>query len=223
MYLLYKYIYFRVEQDPVVQIRRIVMPIPFPPRFPPQFQQPPQPPQPMNQFEPPMNYPPSPQNNFQPPQMRIPFPPQLPQMMSPPQQAVPQFRLINPAPHQELPNFVPPQQKQLPFFGRPQQQEVSQPEVRIQLRRIQVPGSIGEIFPFLNNIHNEASKELETPRQDVQQVPLEVALSKIGITPEDLKNIQRMAEEKFEQHIRELVSKKSVFLKLFCLMKLFCK
>jgi hypothetical protein len=60
----------------------------------------------------------------------------------------------------------------------------------------------------LNNIHNEAAKELETPRQNVQiqQMPLAVALSKVGITPEDLKNIQRMAEEKFQEHMRELVN-----------------
>lgn len=83
-----------------------------------------------------------------------------------------------------------------------------QPEVRIQLRRIQVPGQISDIFPFLNNINN-GEKEMEVqprPNVQVQQVPLAVALSKVGITPDDLRNIQRMAEEKFQQHIRELVA-----------------
>lgn len=182
-----------------------------------------------NMPPPPMNFQQGPQQvNFQQgpqqqgQQMRIPFQPQnmqfqpqdmqfqpqnmqqLPpipaQRMSPPRPEVPQFRLINPA----------PQQQQLPNFERPQQQEVEQsqaqqPELRIQLRRIQIPGPISDIFPFLNN---EAAKELDTPRQNVQiqQMPLAVALSKVGITPDDLRNIQRMAEEKFQEHIRELVS-----------------
>jgi len=54
-------------------------------------------------------------------------------------------------------------------------------------------------------------KEMESPRNNnnnvqMQQVPLAVALSKVGITPDDLRNIQRMAEEKFQEHIRELVA-----------------
>lgn len=57
---------------------------------------------------------------------------------------------------------------------------------------------------------NDMQKEIEAPRENnnihVQQVPLAVALSKVGITPDDLRNIQRMAEEKFQQHIRELVA-----------------
>lgn len=84
-----------------------------------------------------------------------------------------------------------------------------QPEVRIQLRRIQLPGPISEIFPFLSNMNNDMQKEIEAPRENniqVQQVPLALALSKVGITPDDLRNIQRMAEEKFQQHIRELVA-----------------
>lgn len=176
------------------------------------------PPPHMNLNGPPMNFqgPPPPQMNFQgPPRMPFPQPnmqfpqQQLPpvpaQQMSPPRPEVPQFRLINPA----------PQQQQLPNFDRPQTQEVEQsaqqPEFRIQLRRIQFPGpmgQIGDILPFLNNMQNDMQKEVEAPRQNVQleQMPLAVALSKVGITPEDLRNIQRMAEEKFHEHIRELVA-----------------
>jgi hypothetical protein len=117
--------------------------------------------------------------------------------------------MINSAPQpQQMPNFERPQ---MPNFERPQMQEngpAPQPEVRIQLRRIQIPGPISEIFPFLNNLNGDMQKEIDAPRQgmQVQQVPLAVALSKVGITPDDLRNIQRMAEEKFEQHIRELVA-----------------
>lgn len=153
-------------------------------------------------------FPPAPQmpfqpQNIQPPPQQQQIPPFPAQMMTPPRPEVPQFRLINPA----------PQQPQMPSFERPQQeprQTMPQPEVRIQLRRIQIPGQISEIFPFLNNIQNNMQKEIETPRENnniqVQQVPLAIALSKVGITPDDLRNIQRMAEEKFQQHIRELVA-----------------
>lgn len=252
------------EPEPVVQIRRIVMPFPMgppqmhrfgpqmgpgpqfnqgppmmgpqfqgPPMMGPQFNGPPPPPQfnqpqfppqfnPQNQ----MSMPPPPQMNFQRPQQQMPFPPQVrmpfpqqnvqfPQQqlppipaerMSPPRPEVPQFRLISPAP-----------QQQLPAFERPQPQEVEQdpqPEFRIHLRRIQIPGPIGDIFPFLNNIRGDIQKEeteVEAPRQgiQVQQMPLAVALSKVGITPDDLRNIQHMAEMKFQEHIRELVADES--------------
>ncbi|CRL08385.1 CLUMA_CG021271, isoform A [Clunio marinus] len=181
------------------------------------FQGPP-PPQQMNFQGPPppqqMNFQ-GPPPNFQ-PQMRIPFPPQniqftqqqLPsvpaQMMTPPRPEVPQFRLINPAP-QQLPNLERQQSSE-----EESEQPMPIPEVRIHLRRIHMPASIGDIFPFLNSIQNgdiEGPKEIEAPRQNVQvqQMPLAVALSKVGITPEDLRNIQEMAERKFQEHIREMV------------------
>lgn len=211
----------------MVHVRRIIMPFPGPyagpmnpmshrfgpPQMPPQF------PPVQNQ----MNFLPSPQmtqvrlpfqpapqmpfqnQNVQPQQQQI--PPFPAQMMTPPRPEVPQFRLINP---------VPQQMPQMPNFERPQQesqetQSMPQPEVRIQLRRIQIPGPISDIFPFLNNIQNDIQKEVEAPRDSnnnaqIQQVPLALALSKVGITPDDLRNIQRMAEEKFQQHFRELVA-----------------
>lgn len=196
--------------------------------FPPQMRIPFQPPQ--MQF-PPQQMPFHPPQNFQiPPQhQEEPLPPVPAEMMSPPRPEMPQFRLINPAPQQQnqLPNFDRPNFErpsferpnferpnfERPNFERPQQPEnemnhMPQPEVRIQLRRIQVPGPISDIFPFLNNLNNVVEKDIDAPRPNVQvqQVPLAVALSKVGITPDDLRNIQRMAEEKFQQHIRELVA-----------------
>ena len=260
----FSFITYREEQpEPVVQIRRIVMPFPFPqnmhrfgpqmgpqmgpsgpqfpphmgpqyppqmgpqfppqmgPQFPPQFQPQNQmnmpPPPPQMQFQQPQMQFQQPQMNFPQPQMRIPFPqqnlpfqpqqqqfPQAPaQQMTPPRPEVPQFRLINPAP-QQMPNFERPQSQEI-------DQSENQPEFRIHLRRIQIPGPIGDIFPFLNKIRNDIQDketEMEAPRQNIQvhQMPLAVALSKVGITPDDLRNIQRMAEEKFQEHIRELVA-----------------
>jgi hypothetical protein len=185
------------------------MPPQMGPTFPGQFN-------PQSQMPPQMHFQQQPPQMHPQPQMRIPFPeqairfpqqqlPPIPeQQMSPPRPEVPQFRLISPA----------PQQQQPPRFERPQQQEVeqsdNQPEFRIQLRRIELPGSIQNIFPFLNNIRN-AENEAETPRQNVQvqQMPLAIALSKVGITPDDLKNIQRMAEARFEEHVRELMAEDS--------------
>jgi len=253
------------SEEPIVHVRRIIMPFPGPfanpmnqinqmnpmqhrfgpPQMPPQF------PPMQNQMNFPHSpqmtqirfpFPPAPQMSYQPMPQNVPqqqqqsVPPFPAQMMTPPRPEIPQFRLISPAPQQpQIQNFERPQmpnfeRPQMPNFERPQifnferpqsqsqenpqesQQMPQQPEVRIQLRRIQIPGQISEIFPFLNNMNmqNDMQKEIEAPRENnnihVQQVPLAVALSKVGITPDDLRNIQRMAEEKFQQHIRELVA-----------------
>lgn len=116
----------------------------------------------------------------------------------------------------QLPNFERPIAQQIMQQIREQEQERSedQPEVRIHLRRIQLPGPIGDIFPFLRNINNDVKNNNnkdsseEAPRSgiQVQQMPLAIALQKVGITADDLRNIQRMAEERFQHEIRELVS-----------------
>ena len=63
---------------------------------------------------------------------------------------------------------------------------------------------------MMNNIQNDLSKQDQNqPQQNqvhVQQVPLQIALQKVGITADDLRNIQRMAEERFRQEIQELVA-----------------
>ncbi len=197
----------------------------MPPRFPPPIQNqmnfiPPQAPQ-MNFMQSPQMtqirfpFPPTPQMPFLPHNIPSPqqnqqqVPPFPAQMMTPPRPEVPQFRLISPAPQQQpqIPRFERPQPQ--PQAESQESQPMPRPEVRIQLRRIEIPRPISEIFPFLNNMRNDVQKEIEIPRENnniqVQQVPLAVALSKVGITPDDLRNIQRMAEEKFEQHFRELV------------------
>lgn len=143
---------------------------------------------------------------------------QLPTFMERPQQIpnfverAPQMPNFVERPHQ-MPNFMERPQQMPTFVERPQEQETDQdaphPEIRIHLRRIAIPGAIGDIFPFLNNAQSDIQKEEnEAPRQNVQiqQMPLAVALSKVGITPDDLRNIQRMAEEKFQQHIRAMVA-----------------
>lgn len=47
------------------------------------------------------------------------------------------------------------------------------------------------------------------PQMQVQRVPLAVALQRAGITAEDLKNIQRMAEQRIQQELRELTQEEA--------------
>lgn len=58
---------------------------------------------------------------------------------------------------------------------------------------------------MMNNINNDLTKQ-DQQQVHVQQVPLQIALQKVGITADDLRNIQRMAEERFRQEIQELVA-----------------
>lgn len=79
-------------------------------------------------------------------------------------------------------------------------QRAEQPEVRIQLQRIAVP---------IAHQQQPEEQQLEQqpqipPQVQVQRVPLAVALQRAGITAEDLQNIQRMAEQRIQQELREL-------------------
>lgn len=92
-------------------------------------------------------------------------------------------------------------------FQRPEQ-----PEVRIQLQRIAVPipHEIVQQQQQQEQEQPEAPEQQQqhmpqiTPQVQVQRVPLAVALQRAGITAEDLQNIQRMAEQRIQQEIRDL-------------------
>lgn len=45
-----------------------------------------------------------------------------------------------------------------------------------------------------------------TPQVQVHRIPLADALQRAGITADDLKNIQRMAEQRIQQELRELAA-----------------
>lgn len=84
-------------------------------------------------------------------------------------------------------------------------QRGEQPEVRIQLQRIAMP-----IPNEAHQIHHPQEQPMPQlqqqirPEVQVQRIPLAVALQRAGITAEDLKNIQRMAEQRIQQELREL-------------------
>ncbi|XP_055706824.1 nuclear transcription factor Y subunit beta isoform X2 [Phlebotomus papatasi] len=112
-----------------------------------------------------------------------PPPPQMPQMhQMPPQPMVRQMPPPPPpSPAQNAPLPIQVMQAPRPY----------QPEVRIQLQRVQIP----------RELLGEGGQEQQV---QIQRVPLDVALHRAGITAEDLQNIQRMAEERIQQELKEM-------------------
>lgn len=141
-----------------------------------------------------------------------PIPPFLRQLIA--QQIAPQLQQQQ----QQLP--VPQQIMQAPPMQQPQirifqsLREDPQPEVRIQLHRIAIPGPIRIPEQSIDRDESQQPEQVqqiqqiqqqqqqsEQPRIQVQQVPLNLALQRAGITPEDLINIQKIAEAKFRQEM----------------------
>lgn len=123
---------------------------------------------------------------------------------------------------QQIMQAPPMQQPQIRFFHamreepQPQQQQQPQmvpqqmePEVRIQLHRIAIPGPVKIPEQAIDAIESQSQQEREDqppqpPRFQVQQVPLNMALQRAGITPEDLINIQKIAEARFRQEMTRI-------------------
>uniref|UniRef100_A0A336MET4 CSON014934 protein n=1 Tax=Culicoides sonorensis TaxID=179676 RepID=A0A336MET4_CULSO len=125
----------------------------------------------------------------------LPVPPQV--MQAPPLQQ-PQVRFFH-AIRQE-PEMPVPQQQQ-------QQQMNPQPEVRIQLHRIAIPGPIRIAEQSIDRDEQpeQQQQEPEQNRMQMQQVPLNIALQRAGITPEDLINIQKIAETNFRREMSRYI------------------
>lgn len=86
-------------------------------------------------------------------------------------------------------------------FQRPEQ-----PEMRIQLQRIAVPISHHDEMPQQQAQQQQEQANQIPPQVQLQRVPLAVALQRAGITAEDLQNIQRMAEQRIQQELREMAA-----------------
>lgn len=138
-----------------------------------------------------------------------------PQYQPQPQQFAPQFlRPISPQQQQQI--FQQIQSHRLPVpdqimqAPRPEQQQQQQPqEVRIQLQRIPMPmrNEMSEPGVQVHEIPIDLSERNMAnvpPHVQIQRIPLAVALQRAGITPDDLRNIQRMAEERIQQEFRQL-------------------
>lgn len=138
------------------------------------------------------------------------------------QHAMPQFRFGSPQPQhvpqnqfqsfRQIPLPLQPLIRQIQQAHSNEYQRNEQPEVRIQLQRIAVP--ISHEMQMPQQQHQEQQEQQPQmpqipPQVQVQRVPLAVALQRAGITAEDLKNIQRMAEQRIQQELRELAQEES--------------
>ncbi|XP_037940583.1 RNA polymerase II degradation factor 1 [Teleopsis dalmanni] len=134
----------------------------------------------------------------------------MPQRMMPPvQQPQPHMRQMLP-PFQQLPMRppMPPQIMQAPHPESQQQQRMMEPQtqtVRIHVqqlpfREIHVADDVPVQIPAQNQ---------ELPQFQVQRLPLGLALQRAGITADDLRNIQRMAEERITDELRRMAAVES--------------
>lgn len=109
---------------------------------------------------------------------------------------------------QQLQRQQPPVPAQMMEAPRPEQQQPPhQPEIRIQLQRVQIP--MREISQDISDEQQSQEQERNMPQVQVQQLPLAIALQRAGITTEDLRNIQRMAEERIQEELRQYVNSDS--------------
>lgn len=148
--------------------------------------------------------------------MRIPYGrmPQQNPMTHMPQILSPQNSPFRPMPFQ----FRPPIPAQ--FMQPPQQSEPERPQtahLRIQvqqlpIREIHMAQDIPvQISSNAGTENREAPQTQNThvPQIQIQRVPLGVALQRAGITADDLRNIQRMAEERITEELRRFANEDS--------------
>ena len=176
-------------------IRQVLIPIPPVRSFGGPITHMPQqmPPQPMMHQMPPRPFPPT-------QQMMNQLPPVPAQMMQAPRPDAQMVRPIFPQPphmQQQMQQHMqqPPQMQQV---QQPPQPQMPQGEIRIHVQRIQLPEPIRQFLPP----HMQGQ---EAPEIQVREVPVEIALQKMGISPDELKDIQEMAAHKFAEQLRHLI------------------
>lgn len=142
------------------------------------------------------------------------FPMQMQMMSHNAQQMPPMPAQMMQAPHHEAsmmrPNFhsqpqpmlQPPQQQQpqqpQPTF--PQQMQPPRAEMRIQFQRIPIPEVIRPFLP-----PQVMRNGPEQPEVHVREVPLEMALQKVGLSADELKDIHEIAAQKFTEQLKQLI------------------
>ncbi|XP_055841156.1 putative uncharacterized protein DDB_G0291608 isoform X2 [Episyrphus balteatus] len=127
--------------------------------------------------------PPMPQQQQQPPMVR---------QMPPPFQHMPTMGGMRPP--------MPPQIMQAPHPEPMQEQHVRIHVQQLPFREIHVSDDMPIQIPSGNQ---------ELPHIQVQRVPLGLALQRAGITAEDLRNIQRAAEERITDELRRLAAEEA--------------
>lgn len=151
------------------------------------------------------------------------FPMRIPYGRIPQQNPLTHMPQINPGqnnPFRPMPfQFRPPIPAQ--FMEPPQQS--SEPErpqsahLRIQVQQLPIREiHMAQDIPVQIST-NSGSERREIPQQQhtqvpqiqIQRVPLGIALQRAGITADDLRNIQRMAEEKITEELRRFANEES--------------
>ncbi|XP_017843690.1 altered inheritance of mitochondria protein 3 isoform X2 [Drosophila busckii] len=149
----------------------------------------------------------------------------MPQRMMPPamQQQLPQqmpqhgslFIRTLPPPFQQLPMRppMPPQVMQAPRMEeqQPQMQTVRIHMHQLPFRQIHVADDVPVQIPAQQQQQQQQQPQREMPQREmpqiqIQHMPLGVALQRVGITADDLRNIQRMAEDRFGDELRRLTA-----------------
>ncbi|XP_029726700.1 bromodomain-containing protein 4 [Aedes albopictus] len=176
-------------------VRQVLIPIPPIRSFGPITHLPQQmPPQPMmRQMSRPIFPIPMMSHHQQPQQM----PPVPAQMMQAPH---PENPMIRPAFHAQPQPMIHAQQPQQPQSTFPQQMQPPRAEVRIQFQRIPIPEAIRPFLP-----PQALRNGPEQPEVQIREVPLEMALQKVGLSADELKDIHEIAAQKFTEQLKQLI------------------
>lgn len=176
-------------------VRQVLIPIPPIRSFGPITHLPQQmPPQPMmRQMARPIFPIPMMSHHQQPQQM----PPVPAQMMQAPH---PENPMIRPAFHAQPQPMIHSPQPQQPQSTFPQQMQPPRAEVRIQFQRIPIPEAIRPFLP-----PQALRNGPEQPEVQIREVPLEMALQKVGLSADELKDIHEIAAQKFTEQLKQLI------------------
>lgn len=128
------------------------------------------------------------------------IPPVPAQMMQAPHPGGPMMRPnFHPQPQPMMHTPQPqPQSQPQPTF--PQQMQPPRAEVRIQFQRIPIPEAIRPFLP-----PQALRNGPEQPEVQIREVPLEMALQKVGLSADELKDIHEIAAQKFTEQLKQLI------------------
>lgn len=126
------------------------------------------------------------------------MPPIPAQMMQAPHPEGPMMRPNFQAHHQ--PMMHQPAQPQQPQPTFPQQMQPPRAEVRIQFQRIPIPEAIRPFLPPQALRNGPEQNDVQ-----IREVPLEMALQKVGLSADELKDIHEIAAQKFTEQLKQLI------------------
>lgn len=129
------------------------------------------------------------------------MPPMPAQMMQAPHPEGPMMRPNFQAPPQPMVQPPQPQQPQPQQSTFPQQMQPPRAEVRIQFQRIPIPDVIRPFLPPQVLRNGPEQQEVQ-----VREVPLEMALQKVGLSADELKDIHAIAEQKFTEQLKQMIA-----------------